>query len=268
MDKLRKVVSSIVALSLSVGMLPATLSAMAEESSFDPETVMWTDNKIENVLAEAGIYENAMTVNPNASSKTNTTVQNPYGKIGEVLTDWAYSEFVWTNSYPIGNGRMAGMIAGGIDKEVIQLNEDTCWDGSPYGTLKDENGNTLTTIKQTNVAQTITATDMTSGSFEGGWKYFRGADENGNPAPIGSADTIVGDETFRSTYPDFANKSISNQALNIDNAKELEAVQNRWSMERMVEETFLGSPTRQRAYKSFVEVYLDFGHENAKAENY
>ncbi|MBQ8301040.1 MAG: glycoside hydrolase N-terminal domain-containing protein, partial [Clostridia bacterium] len=166
------------------------------------------------------------------------------------------------------NGRMAGMIAGGIDKEVIQLNEDTCWDGSPYGTLKDENGNTLTTVSQTNAAKTITATDMTSGSFEGGWKYFRGADENGNPAPIGSADVIVGDETFRSTYPDIANKSISNQSLNIDNAKELEAVQNRWSMERMVEETFLGSPTRQRAYKSFVEVYLDFGHENAKAENY
>lgn len=268
MDRLRKVVSSIVALSLSVGLIPPALSATAKETSFDPETVMWIDNKLENVLAQAGIYENAMEVNPNASSKTNTTVQNPYGKKGEVLTDWAYSEFVWTNSYPIGNGRMAGMVAGGIDKEVIQLNEDTCWDGSPYGTLKDENDNTLTTIKQTNAAKTITATDMTSGSFEGGWKYFRGADESGNPAPIGSADAIVGDETFRSTYPDFANKSISNQALNIDNSKELEAVQNRWSLERMVEETFLGSPTRQRAYKSFVEVYLDFGHKNAKAENY
>ena len=36
----------------------------------------------------------------------------------------------------------------------------------------------------------------------------------------------------------------------------------------MVEETFLGSPNRQRAYKSFVEVYLDFGQHHEQAENY
>ena len=36
----------------------------------------------------------------------------------------------------------------------------------------------------------------------------------------------------------------------------------------MVEQTFLGKPTRQRAYKSFVEVYLDFGQDHSKATNY
>lgn len=268
-EMMKKIISSIAAASVSAALIPVIPAAAAETSAFDPETVMWTNNKIENVLAETGIYQNAAEVNPNASTKTHeSNVQNPYGKPGELLTDWAYSEFLWTHSYPIGNGRMAGMVAGGIDKEVIQINEDTAWDGSPYGTLKNEKGETLTTVAQTNSAQTITAENMTSGSAADGWKYFRGADANGNPAEIGSENAIVGDEAFRTQYPDFANKSLSYQALNISNDKTQEAVQERWNLEKMVEATFLGSPTRQRAYKSFAEVYLDFNHQNAKAENY
>lgn len=267
--QLKKFISSIAAAGISASLIPAMPVTASAEYNFDPETVMWTNNKIENVLAQTGVYANAAEVDPNASTKTKESkVQNPYAKPGEILTDWAYSEFLWTNSYPIGNGRMAGMIAGGIDKEVIQLNEDTAWDGSPYGTLKDENGNTLTTVKQTNEANKITAENPTSGSVEGGWKYFRGADADGNPAEIGSDDAVVGDEAFRAQYPEFANKSLSNQALNISNEKTQEAVQGRWNLEKMVEATFLGSPTRQRAYKSFVEVYLDFKHQNENASNY
>ena len=259
---------------LAVSMMPAFAAASSAENkedtgmSFNPETVIWTNNKIENVLAETGKYSNAAEVNPNADSKASSGVQNPYAKPGELLTEWAYSEFLWTNSYPIGNGRMAGMVAGGIDKEVIQINEDTAWDGSPYGTLINENGETVTTQSQANAAQTITAVNPTSGSKEDGWKYFRGADSEGNPAPIGSADAIVGDEAFRESYPDFADKSLSYQALNISNDKTQDAVQGRWSLEKMVEATFLGSPTRQRAYKSFAEVYLDFGQSSRSAENY
>lgn len=270
MEKQRKkFISSILAVGISASIIPSVPVTASASYSFDPETVMWTNNKIENVLAQTGVYQNAAEVNPNASSKTtDSNVQNPYGKPGEILTDWAYSEFLWTNSYPIGNGRMAGMIAGGIDKEVIQLNEDTAWDGSPYGTLKDENGNTLTTVKQTNEAEKITVENPTSGSVEGGWKYFRGANADGSPAPIGVADVTVGDEAFRTQYPDFANKSLSNQALNISNDKTQEAVQGRWNLEKMVEATFLGSPTKQRAYKSFVEVYLDFNQQSENASNY
>lgn len=265
---MKRIISAAAAVGIAVTSLPNMNAARAEAGySFDPQTVMWTNNKIENVLAEAGIYKNAAEVNPNAS-KDSSGVQNPYNKPGELFNNWEYSEYIWTHSYPIGNGRMAGMIAGGIDKEVIQLNEDTCWDGSPYGTLKDENGNTLTTLKQTSNAQTITAEDPTSGSIEEGWRYFRGADENGAPAEIGSADAVVGDADFRARFPEFADKSISSQALAVDNSKEQDAVQHRWQMEKMVEETFLGSPTRQRAYKSFAEVYLDFGHKSRQADNY
>ena len=40
----------------------------------------------------------------------------------------------WTEALPIGNGRLGGMVFGGIDRERIQLNEDTLWSGQPRDT--------------------------------------------------------------------------------------------------------------------------------------
>ncbi|WP_337099948.1 glycoside hydrolase family 95 protein [Paenibacillus sp. YIM B09110] len=38
---------------------------------------------------------------------------------------------VWTEALPIGNGRLGGMVFGGVHQERIQFNEDTLWSGSP-----------------------------------------------------------------------------------------------------------------------------------------
>ncbi|PAD32057.1 glycoside hydrolase family 95 protein [Paenibacillus sp. 7523-1] len=38
---------------------------------------------------------------------------------------------VWTEGLPIGNGRVGGMIFGGVEQEKISLNEDTLWSGYP-----------------------------------------------------------------------------------------------------------------------------------------
>jgi alpha-L-fucosidase 2 len=38
----------------------------------------------------------------------------------------------WTNALPIGNGCLGAMVFGGIDREHLQLNEDTLWAGGPY----------------------------------------------------------------------------------------------------------------------------------------
>ena len=40
-------------------------------------------------------------------------------------TDWE------TQALPIGNGRMAAMVFGGVNNERIQFNEETVWDGVP-----------------------------------------------------------------------------------------------------------------------------------------
>lgn len=38
----------------------------------------------------------------------------------------------WSSALPIGNGRLGGMIFGGVERERIQLNEDSLWSGHPY----------------------------------------------------------------------------------------------------------------------------------------
>ena len=38
----------------------------------------------------------------------------------------------WLESLPFGNGRLGGTVYGGIERERIQLNEDTIWSGAPY----------------------------------------------------------------------------------------------------------------------------------------
>ncbi|HEU5403033.1 MAG TPA: glycoside hydrolase family 95 protein [Terriglobales bacterium] len=38
----------------------------------------------------------------------------------------------WTEAMPLGNGRLGAMVFGGINREILQLNEDTLWAGGPY----------------------------------------------------------------------------------------------------------------------------------------
>src|SRR4051812_4442254 len=37
----------------------------------------------------------------------------------------------WTEALPLGNGRLGGMVFGGVTGDRIQLNEDTLWSGYP-----------------------------------------------------------------------------------------------------------------------------------------
>ncbi len=37
----------------------------------------------------------------------------------------------WTEALPVGNGRLGAMVFGGVENEVIQLNEATLWSGGP-----------------------------------------------------------------------------------------------------------------------------------------
>ncbi len=50
-----------------------------------------------------------------------------------LLTLW-YDEPApaWNQALPVGNGRLGAMVFGGIERERIQLNEETLWSGGPY----------------------------------------------------------------------------------------------------------------------------------------
>jgi alpha-L-fucosidase 2 len=51
----------------------------------------------------------------------------------------------WTEALPIGNGRLAAMIFGGVEREHLQLNEGTLWAGGPYD---PNNPNALTALPE------------------------------------------------------------------------------------------------------------------------
>ena len=38
----------------------------------------------------------------------------------------------WVSALPVGNGRLGAMVFGGVERERLQLNEDTLWAGGPY----------------------------------------------------------------------------------------------------------------------------------------
>ena len=42
---------------------------------------------------------------------------------------------IWEDALPVGNGRLGGMVLGGVEEEKIFLNEDTYYSGGPYSTV-------------------------------------------------------------------------------------------------------------------------------------
>jgi alpha-L-fucosidase 2 len=54
----------------------------------------------------------------------------------------------WVEALPIGNGRLGGMVFGGVPAERIQLNEDTFWSGGPYDPTNDEALSYLPKVRQ------------------------------------------------------------------------------------------------------------------------
>jgi alpha-L-fucosidase 2 len=59
------------------------------------------------------------------------------GSIGPVLF-YRQPARRWVEALPIGNGRLGGMVFGGVPTERIQLNEDTFWSGGPYDPIHPE----------------------------------------------------------------------------------------------------------------------------------
>lgn len=54
----------------------------------------------------------------------------------------------WHEALPIGNGRMGGMVHGGITREVIQLNEDSVWSGKHLNRINPDAKENLPVIRR------------------------------------------------------------------------------------------------------------------------
>jgi alpha-L-fucosidase 2 len=68
---------------------------------------------------------------------------------GEPLSLWYRQPAKeWVEALPVGNGRLGGMVFGGVTQERIQLNEDTLWAGGPYDPVNPDAKAALPEVRQ------------------------------------------------------------------------------------------------------------------------
>lgn len=53
----------------------------------------------------------------------------------------------WYQGMPVGNGRIGGMVRGGLDTDVLSVNEDTLWSGKPFVSSRTESHKAFEKIK-------------------------------------------------------------------------------------------------------------------------
>ncbi|HLZ55119.1 MAG TPA: glycoside hydrolase family 95 protein [Verrucomicrobiae bacterium] len=54
----------------------------------------------------------------------------------------------WVEALPVGNGRIGAMVFGGINRERLQLNEDTLWGGGPYDPVNPQGKAALPEVRR------------------------------------------------------------------------------------------------------------------------
>lgn len=75
----------------------------------------------------------AMTTSPYVFPAFEGKITPSQAPAEEALTLWYETPAtVWEEALPIGNGRLAAMVFGGLTEEHLQLNEGTLWSGGPY----------------------------------------------------------------------------------------------------------------------------------------
>jgi alpha-L-fucosidase 2 len=92
------------------------------------------------LLVVCGMLIGAGIETAHAATGSPTTMPAFAGKLAgeapapsEALSLWyRQPATVWTSALPVGNGRQGAMMFGGVDAEVLCLNEDTLWAGGPY----------------------------------------------------------------------------------------------------------------------------------------
>jgi alpha-L-fucosidase 2 len=68
---------------------------------------------------------------------------------GEPLSLWYRQPAArWTEALAIGNGRLGAMVFGGINRERLQLNEDTLWGGGPYDPVNPQAREALPEVRK------------------------------------------------------------------------------------------------------------------------
>jgi hypothetical protein len=146
MKTARRIIIMAIAMVLLVGSFGSggVFEAAAAASSFDPDQVIWfntvpeNDNSIKSYLASKGaVYYGTSkpaplyVIDPNANSDNADYGNKKDSGENEAVRSRIISRLATYNSLPIGNGRLGAQIYGSIDKEIVQINEDTFYTRQP-----------------------------------------------------------------------------------------------------------------------------------------
>ncbi|MCL5097673.1 MAG: glycoside hydrolase family 95 protein [Candidatus Omnitrophica bacterium] len=70
-------------------------------------------------------------LNSSNAEADRSSAQTVLPPAGTMTLWWTKPAPQWDQAVPVGNGRLGGMMFGALEKERIQLNEDTLWSGGP-----------------------------------------------------------------------------------------------------------------------------------------
>lgn len=61
----------------------------------------------------------------------NANAQNPQSNQQDLKLWYNKPSEKWVEALPVGNGKIGAMIFGGVEDELLQINESTLWSGGP-----------------------------------------------------------------------------------------------------------------------------------------
>lgn len=75
----------------------------------------------------------------------------------------------WVDGLPLGNGRLGAMVRGGIEREVISLNEDSLWSGYPASDAKSDAQGSLAAVRAAALAGDYHTADTRAKALQGAY---------------------------------------------------------------------------------------------------
>lgn len=252
-------VSAVMLTSVFTGVSAASednTEVIAEAETDDPDNTIWFDtvpeyaSRVKDYLSNKGkayygesksapiymIDPNNKGDNCDYNTKTKDPVEN------DTVCSRIVSRIMSNNALPIGNGRLGGMVYGAIEKEIVQINEDTFYTLQPaandyvldYNNMSSEayiskNGDKYETV------------------------YNSAAEDKKAKLPAPKPKNLA--EAWN---------NIKEWSINIDQSD----LVVRQAMEEYINCYFLGDPFKQAAFQSFVELYLNFGQTPDRVSDY
>lgn len=98
----------------------------------------------------------------------------------------------WTDSLPIGNGRLGATVFGGIETERLQLNEDTFWSGHPHEWNNPDAANHLAEVRKAVAEERYNDADAIGRKMQGPY--------NESYQPIGILELHISGATGAANY--------------------------------------------------------------------